>query len=361
MANMDDVRPIIAKFDVHSESLALLSSDGRLKIWDAVTGQLKQQLTEPNHLVQRYTSMAWGPARKSSGKKGKKAKLSSPDLVALGTESGVTVVWDLLKSEVRLKLGEDSADGHTDRVEDVVFSHDGSSLYSCGADKKVIEWNMSSGSATGEISVGKTAPAKIALNPEGTLLAVGGLRIKLLDTASKKSARTLDGHAFPVSCMAFSSSGSFLVSACRDRYISLWATGPGSEGKTAVAALSMQGSPIFMTLHESAEDQECEDLMALDDSGKVNIWRLPESDVASTGGSRKAAVSQAKRLQSITPCVVSAPAGDSIVACTLAASGPAIVAHGSELKPTLQLVRTPLYPPPLACLSSSTNARTIPG
>ena len=44
---------VISDFDVSAERLALLSADGRLKLWDVATGKLAQSFTEPDHLTQR--------------------------------------------------------------------------------------------------------------------------------------------------------------------------------------------------------------------------------------------------------------------------------------------------------------------
>ena len=39
---------------------AVVGHDGRLRIWDTSTGDLKFQLHDPKHVNARYTSMAWG-------------------------------------------------------------------------------------------------------------------------------------------------------------------------------------------------------------------------------------------------------------------------------------------------------------
>ena len=49
---------VLSSFDAEGDALAVLSADGRLKLWDAATGKQRQQYTEPDHLVQSYTSLA---------------------------------------------------------------------------------------------------------------------------------------------------------------------------------------------------------------------------------------------------------------------------------------------------------------
>ena len=120
---------------------------------------------------------------------------------------------------------------------------------------------------------GSKEPYKLALSADGELLAAGSLGIKLWDMSSRKSSRRLAGHALPVTCMAFTPDRAFLVSGCDDRYISLWATAPEDEGTAAVRAFSAEGAPRSLCLRDTADGKR--DLMSLDDSGVVCVWRLP--------------------------------------------------------------------------------------
>lgn len=43
---------VVAGFDASGEQLALLTADGRLKLWETATGKLAQSFSEPDHLVQ---------------------------------------------------------------------------------------------------------------------------------------------------------------------------------------------------------------------------------------------------------------------------------------------------------------------
>jgi U3 small nucleolar RNA-associated protein 5 len=220
---------VLAAFDASCESLAVLSGDGRLKLWDAMTGKLQQQYVEAEHLVQRYTSLAWGPvvtrsAERAGKKRSKKSRPNSrPTTIALGTSSGVTVVWDLVRAEVSHRLGSDGAAiaaRHTAPVTDVVFSADGRILHTCAEDKRVLSWEVTSGGVVGKpLKTGKSAPSRMAVSADGAVLAVGGLQIKLWDVASRKTTRRLSGHALPVTCLAFAADGALLVSGCGDRYL----------------------------------------------------------------------------------------------------------------------------------------------
>lgn len=81
------IRGLITSFDPHLSKFAIVSADGRLKIWDATTGKLQQEISTSNHLNDDYTCISWGNSTRSSTKQSKKSK-SKNDLIALGTSRG---------------------------------------------------------------------------------------------------------------------------------------------------------------------------------------------------------------------------------------------------------------------------------
>jgi U3 small nucleolar RNA-associated protein 5 len=322
---------IISTFDASGDQLALLSADGRLKLWDAATGKLSQSFTEPDHLVQRYTSVAWAPApgrQRNEKKRAKKAVAASrPGLIALGTELGTTVLWDVVRAEVVQRLGAGDATGHAGRVNDVAFSPDGATLYSCGDDKRVQSWNVGTGAAIGKpLKAGKSAAHRMAISADGNVLAVAGLQIKLFDTASRKSSRKLSGHALPVTCIAFSPDGDLLVSGCGDRYLSIWDASPDSEATSALLALSMEGSPL--TASVAATVSGAVELLCLDDTGTAAVWRFDGEIGDKTP--EKCTVRVEKPEDD--------DAHDLIFAAGFATGkSKVVVAHGSEVKPMLRV------------------------
>ncbi|KUF76408.1 WD repeat-containing protein 43 [Phytophthora nicotianae] len=120
---------------------AAVSEDSRLKVWDVANGALQQELKERDHLSYRYTSLAWTQPKTKSKKRSGDSDLG---LLALGTNSGVIVVWDLATGEVKHTLQADAAHG-SGAVQALAFNPQGSLLYSSSSDKHVLEWNVSSG------------------------------------------------------------------------------------------------------------------------------------------------------------------------------------------------------------------------
>jgi WD40 repeat protein len=94
--------------------------------------------------------------------------------------------------------------GPTDRVNQLLFTHDGRFLISAGDDKVVRVWSLESGEAVRALRgpIGDGAEGRItalALSPDDRYLAVGGIftpsgDIRLYDFASGQAVALLQGH-----------------------------------------------------------------------------------------------------------------------------------------------------------------------
>ena len=76
---------LIAQPPAGPPRFATVAEDGLLTLYDVSSGQLLQQHARPTHLAVKWTCIAWWlkPAGEELG------------LLALGTDSGLVVVWDL--------------------------------------------------------------------------------------------------------------------------------------------------------------------------------------------------------------------------------------------------------------------------
>ncbi|MCS6846200.1 MAG: hypothetical protein RMN52_00625 [Anaerolineae bacterium] len=157
----------------------------------------------------------------------------SPDgrTLALGSEDGVIVLWDVSDRGAARPIGN-PLKSHTGSVESVAFSPDGKTLASGSDDNTIVLWDVSERGAARPIG----APLKVhtgsvesvAFSPDGKTLASGSLdlTIVLWDVSERGAARPigapLKAHAGSVLSVAFSPDGKTLASGSSDNTIVLW-------------------------------------------------------------------------------------------------------------------------------------------
>ena len=253
-------------FSLDGKQIISSGFDSTLKLWDIATG--KETLTLTGHT---------GPVSSVA---------ISPDGTQLVSASHDTTVkvWNMVTGQETLTLK-----GHTDDVNSVSFAPDGRRIVTGSDDGTVKVWELTSeqkppsfkvlkghvnsvsfssdgrrvtcGCTDGTIKVwnpdnvqsvitikahsGWIRPARFS--PDGTRIASGGYdgRVRLWDASTGQETLTLRGHTANVRGMAFSPNGKWIVTGSYDRTVKLWDADSGQEFLTLGEHLTAVTSVSF--------------------------------------------------------------------------------------------------------------------
>ncbi len=126
--------------------------------------------------------------------------------------------------------------GHTRNVTAVRFSPDGETLYSSGADQRILAWRIADSSVQWTLppEKGGLAANDLAVSPDGSRLAVasgfkpGTIRLRMLDAANGQPVREFDGTESPIRALRFSKDSRHLIVAGGQRSVSVWDVDAGA-------------------------------------------------------------------------------------------------------------------------------------
>ena len=115
--------------------------------------------------------------------------------------------------------------GHSDKVNYVSWSPDGSKLASESSDNKIIIWDTSDWSEIQTLAGHFYSINYVVWSPNGSKLASTSWddnAITIWDTGDNSEMRTLTGHTDDINSVAWSPDGSKLASGSNDHSIKIW-------------------------------------------------------------------------------------------------------------------------------------------
>jgi RNA polymerase sigma factor (sigma-70 family) len=200
---------------------AVITNDdraGKLFVWDVKTGEVLQTLEADNMLG--YYAAAISDDGKWIAGAGFDYKKENGMKVQ---DKGKVVIWEAETGTVKQAW----TDGVVMTMSTVAFSPDGKLVAAGGLDKKTIPvWDTQTGKLKHELKPeGDHAVLGLAFSPDGKTLASVGLkdaRVWLWDLATGKARETLEGHRANVFCVAFSPDGRTLATGGDDGTLRFW-------------------------------------------------------------------------------------------------------------------------------------------
>lgn len=159
--------------------------------------------------------------------------------------------------------------GHTDAISSLAWSTDGTLLASASWDKTVKLWNVGTGMEVATLTGSDEALLGVAISPDGQTVAAGGSdwNVRLWDVSTKQPLAVLGGHRGAVYSVAFAPGGKTLATGSGDETIKLW----NLDSRTATETLRGHMSGVTAIAFTPYSKQLISG--ALD--GPVRVWNLP--------------------------------------------------------------------------------------
>ncbi|HEY3406025.1 MAG TPA: caspase family protein [Ohtaekwangia sp.] len=156
--------------------------------------------------------------------------------------------------------------GHSAKINNLLFTPDGTKIISISEDKTIRIWNADNGemvkkfeSQVGDGSEGMFYAS--AISPDGKLLAVAGFPVSsekenyivIIDVEKGVQVSTAVGHSDIISSLSFSGSGKYLASGSADRTVKIWKV---EETKllTSAATLTIPSPVVCVSFNSLTQD-----------------------------------------------------------------------------------------------------------
>lgn len=233
-------------FSSDGQTLASVSIDSTIRLWDTATGELRKILADWTH------SFPSNVAFSSDG-----AALASRH------QDGAILLWDTRTGEIQKTLL-----GHTDLVNGLAFNVEGTMLASGGEDSTVLLWDVTTGDLRKTLQGHTSLVLSVSFGGDRNTLATGSKdkTIRLWDASTGEHLKTLSGHTGEVASVSFSSDGKMLASGGEDGAILLWEVTTGNLRSAFTRSLDAITSVSF-----SSDDRR----LASGSHNYLLLWDVP--------------------------------------------------------------------------------------
>ncbi|KAJ4844980.1 hypothetical protein Tsubulata_011714 [Turnera subulata] len=339
-----DIRDILTSFSPSLDYLAISSGDGRVKIWDAVKGQLQTEFAditsgdaslfskpERGHLSIDYKCIKW-----LSLERKKKRKLGS-SLLVLGTGSGDVMALDVSAGQLKWTV----SDCHPGGVSAISFSTHDSCIYTGGADGMVCKIDPQTGNMMEKFRASRKSISCISVSSDGEILATAAAQMKTFSCTDHKKNQKFSGHPGSVRCMIFSEDGKYILSsAVGERYVAIWRA-DGGKKQSASCVLAMEHPAVFLDskpFKNQGDNEAGLYVLAISETGVCYTWHgqsieeLRSCKPAKVWLSHESSLS--KNHKGPSPAIFAAK----LQGITKSAAAQVFAAYGSIVKPIFQKI-----------------------
>lgn len=273
--------PPITAFTPDGNYLAILSSNGTLKIWSTCDGSLLAEWKDSDGKNDGdYSCMACCFL-------GKKRKNSSC-VIAIGTSSGGVLAVNASSSEMKWV----SAGCHLGGVIGLSFADKGRRLRTVGSDGMASEMDTETGNIIKEFKASKKSISSSAFSLDEKYLAVAGKKLKILSTDDGNELTVHPDKLGPGKLVSLSDDAKTIItSELGAKHLQVWWCDMSSGKFSRGPVLSMKHPPFVSECRNISNQEDSVVVLSVSVSGVAYLWKLKilsEDEVSPTKVSVKA-------------------------------------------------------------------------